>query len=84
MGNLIDGPTLCCWLETTSMTVRFRGNYSDFKYARRRMRRSCDVHIVGGTGKPGGVGELCVPAAAGAVANAYARATGSSPISSIN
>ena len=26
-----------------------------------------------------GVGELCVPAAAGAVANAYARATGSKP-----
>jgi isoquinoline 1-oxidoreductase subunit beta len=37
------------------------------------------VHLVGGTGKPGGVGELCVPAAAGAVANAYARATSSKP-----
>ena len=31
------------------------------------------------TGEPGGAGELGVPAAAGAVANAYARATGTKP-----
>lgn len=30
-------------------------------------------------GEPGGAGELGVPAAAGAVANAYARATGTKP-----
>ena len=63
------------------MTVRFgRAATATFKYARQAdAPLSCDVHLVGGTGKPGGVGELCVPAAAGAVANAYARATGDKP-----
>jgi isoquinoline 1-oxidoreductase beta subunit len=54
--------------------------YSDFKWA--RMRQSppvTEVHILPPTGKPGGAGELGYPAAAAAVANAYARATGTVP-----
>ena len=38
------------------------------------------VHIMPATtGEPGGAGELGLPAAVGAVANAYARATGTKP-----
>ncbi|MPY83078.1 MAG: molybdopterin-dependent oxidoreductase [Actinophytocola sp.] len=40
-----------------------------------------EVHIIPSTQAPGGAGELAVPAAAGAVANAYARATGTEPSS---
>jgi isoquinoline 1-oxidoreductase beta subunit len=36
-----------------------------------------DVFVMPPTGEPGGAGELGFPAAAAAVANAYARATGS-------
>jgi isoquinoline 1-oxidoreductase beta subunit len=55
-------------------------SYSDFHYA--RMRHSpleVQVHVMPPTGEPGGAGELGVPAAAAAVANAWARATGSLP-----
>ena len=37
------------------------------------------MHILPSTGEPGGAGELGVPAAAAAVANAYARATNTTP-----
>jgi isoquinoline 1-oxidoreductase subunit beta len=55
-------------------------SYSDFRWA--RMRHSppqVEVHVMPPTGEPGGAGELGYPAAAAAVANAYARATGLSP-----
>ena len=63
------------------MTARFgrAATATSSTPARRTRHWTCEVHLVGGTGKPGGVGELCVPAAAGAVANAYARATGDKP-----
>ena len=81
MGSLIDGISTVLLAGNHLDDGAFReGSYSDFKYARQAdAPLTCDVYLVGGTGKPGGVGELCVPAAAGAVANAYARATGDKP-----
>ena len=81
MGSLMDGISTVLLAGNHLDDGAFReGSYSDFKYARQAdAPLVCDVHLVGGTGKPGGVGELCVPAAAGAVANAYARATGKKP-----
>jgi isoquinoline 1-oxidoreductase beta subunit len=81
IGSLMDGISTVLLAGNHLDDGAFReGSYSDFKYARQAdAPLSCDVYLVGGTGKPGGVGELCVPAAAGAVANAYARATGSKP-----
>jgi isoquinoline 1-oxidoreductase beta subunit len=38
-----------------------------------------EIHIMPANGAPGGAGELGVPAAVGAIANAYARATGIKP-----
>jgi isoquinoline 1-oxidoreductase beta subunit len=54
------------------------GSYSQFHYPRQRDVPT-DVEIFvfpETTGRPGGAGELGVPAAVGAIANAYARATG--------
>jgi isoquinoline 1-oxidoreductase subunit beta len=81
MGSLIDGISTVLLAGNHLDNGAFReGSFSDFKYARQAdAPLTCDVHLVGGTGAPGGVGELCVPAAAGAVANAYARATGKKP-----
>ena len=81
MGSLMDGISTVLLAGNHLDDGAFReGSYSDFQYARQAdAPLVCDVHLVGGTGKPGGVGELCVPAAAGAVANAYARATGKKP-----
>jgi isoquinoline 1-oxidoreductase subunit beta len=81
MGSLMDGISTVLLAGNHLDNGAFReGSYSDFKYARQAdAPLECEVHLVGGTGKPGGVGELCVPAAAGAVANAYARATGAKP-----
>jgi isoquinoline 1-oxidoreductase subunit beta len=81
MGSLIDGISTVLLAGNHLDNGAFReGSFSDFKYARQAdAPLSCDVYLVGGTGDPGGVGELCVPAAAGAVANAYARATGKKP-----
>ncbi|SCX58477.1 isoquinoline 1-oxidoreductase, beta subunit [Klenkia marina] len=56
------------------------GSYSQFHYTRQAespLRTS--VFVVPSDGEPGGAGELGVPAAVGAVANAYARATGTKP-----
>jgi isoquinoline 1-oxidoreductase subunit beta len=80
-GSLIDGISTVLLAGNHLDNGAFReGSYSDFKYARQAdAPLTCDVHLVGGSGEPGGVGELCVPAAAGAVANAYARATGKKP-----
>jgi isoquinoline 1-oxidoreductase beta subunit len=81
MGSLMDGISTVLLAGNHLDDGAFReGSYSDFQYARQAdAPLKCEVHLVGGTGKPGGVGELCVPAAAGAVANAYARATGDKP-----
>src|SRR5215217_5972493 len=81
IGSLMDGISTVLLAGNHLDDGAFReGSYSDFKYARQAdAPLECDVHLVGGTGKPGGVGELSIPAAAGAVANAYARATGTKP-----
>ncbi|MFJ5117535.1 molybdopterin cofactor-binding domain-containing protein [Kitasatospora sp. NPDC088548] len=56
------------------------GSYADFRYARQRHTPpTVEIHLLPPNGPPGGAGELGVPAASAAVANAYARATGTSP-----
>ncbi|MGW2668171.1 molybdopterin cofactor-binding domain-containing protein [Streptomyces sp. NPDC001272] len=57
------------------------GSYSQFHWARQRdTPRDVRVFVLPATGgEPGGAGELGVPAAVGAIANAWARATGAKP-----
>ncbi|MCE7007241.1 molybdopterin-dependent oxidoreductase [Kibdelosporangium philippinense] len=56
------------------------GSYSQFHYARQRNSPpQVEIHVMPANGEPGGCGELGVPAAVGAIANAYARATGIKP-----
>nr|CTQ97103.1 Isoquinoline 1-oxidoreductase beta subunit (EC 1.3.99.16) [Kibdelosporangium sp. MJ126-NF4] len=56
------------------------GSYSQFHYARQRdTPTDVTVIVMPANGEPGGAGELGVPAAVGAVANAYRRATGTTP-----
>ncbi|MES5820243.1 molybdopterin cofactor-binding domain-containing protein [Streptomyces sp. RG80] len=81
MGTAIDGIStiLSAGLHIDKGAVR-EGSYADFRYARQRHAPlSFEAHILPTGGEPGGAGELGVPAAAGAVANAYARATGTKP-----
>jgi isoquinoline 1-oxidoreductase beta subunit len=82
-GVLSDGlsMTLHAGLHIDNGAVR-EGSYSDYHFA--RMGDSpleIDVVVMPPNGEPGGAGELGFPAAAAAVANAYARATGSTPFS---
>ncbi|MFF8770423.1 molybdopterin cofactor-binding domain-containing protein [Kitasatospora sp. NPDC015120] len=56
------------------------GSYGDFHYARQKHSPPVvEIHLLPPSGPPGGAGELGVPAASAAVANAYARATGTAP-----
>ncbi|MFI5986019.1 molybdopterin cofactor-binding domain-containing protein [Streptomyces sp. NPDC051555] len=57
------------------------GSYSQFHWALQRdTPPDVRVFVLPATGEqPGGAGELGVPAAVGAIANAYARATGTKP-----
>ncbi len=56
------------------------GSYSQFHYARQRdTPTDVRIFVMPASGEPGGAGELGVPAAVGAIANAYARATGTKP-----
>jgi isoquinoline 1-oxidoreductase beta subunit len=80
-GVLIDAlsMTLQAGLHIENGAVR-EGSFSDYRFA--RMANSppqIDVIVMPPTGEPGGAGELGFPAAAAAVANAYARATGTTP-----
>ena len=80
-GVLMDAlsVTLQAGIHIDSGAVR-EGSFTDYRYG--RMRHSpvqMEVHVMPPTGEPGGAGELGLPAAAAAVANAYARATGSLP-----
>lgn len=55
-------------------------SYSDFRFARQGdSPLDVQVFVMPPNGEPGGAGELGVPAAVGAIANAYARATGIAP-----
>ena len=81
MGAAMDGIStiLYAGLHIDRGAVR-EGSFADFRYARQRhspLRFA--AHIMPSRRPPGGAGELAVPAAAGAVANAYARATGTRP-----
>jgi isoquinoline 1-oxidoreductase beta subunit len=82
IGVVVDGisATLQAGNHIDNGAVR-ESSFTDFKWA--RMRHSppvMEVHVMPPTtGRPGGAGELGFPAAAAAVANAYARATGTSP-----
>ncbi|WP_371749198.1 molybdopterin cofactor-binding domain-containing protein [Streptomyces sp. NBC_00280] len=81
MGTAIDGisTVLRAGLHIDRGAVR-EGSFADFHYARQRHAPlHFEAHIMPSKGEPGGAGELGVPAAAGAVANAYARATGTKP-----
>ncbi|WP_319054280.1 xanthine dehydrogenase family protein molybdopterin-binding subunit [Streptomyces europaeiscabiei] len=56
------------------------GSYSQFHYTRQKdSPKDVRIFVIEGADEPGGAGELGVPAAVGAVANAYARATGTKP-----
>jgi isoquinoline 1-oxidoreductase beta subunit len=81
MGTAIDGisTVLQAGLHIDRGAVR-ESSYADFRYARQRHAPlRFEAHILPSGREPGGAGELGVPAAAGAVANAYARATGTRP-----
>jgi isoquinoline 1-oxidoreductase beta subunit len=81
MGAVVDGisTVLQAGLHIDRGAVR-EGSYADFRYARQRHAPvRFEAHLMPSSGEPGGAGELAVPAAAGAVANAYARATGTAP-----
>jgi isoquinoline 1-oxidoreductase beta subunit len=81
MGTAIDGisTVLRAGLHIDRGAVR-EGSFADFHYARQRHAPlRFEAHIMPSAADPSGAGELGVPAAAGAVANAYARATGTRP-----
>ncbi|WP_128381705.1 xanthine dehydrogenase family protein molybdopterin-binding subunit [Streptomyces cavernae] len=81
MGTAIDGisTVLQAGLHIDRGAVR-EDSFADFRYARQRHAPlHFEAHILPSRREPGGAGELGVPAAAGAVANAYARATGTRP-----
>jgi isoquinoline 1-oxidoreductase beta subunit len=80
-GVLVDAlsTTLYAGLHIDGGAVR-EGSYSDYHFARQHQAPlAVDVTVMPPTGEPGGAGELGFPAAAAAVANAYARATGTTP-----
>ncbi|MGI5452802.1 molybdopterin cofactor-binding domain-containing protein [Streptomyces sp. CA-249302] len=81
MGAATDGISviLQAGLHIDRGAVR-EGSYKDFQWARQRNAPLYfEAHVMPSKGEPGGAGELGVPAASGAVANAYARATGLKP-----
>ncbi|MER6423887.1 molybdopterin cofactor-binding domain-containing protein [Streptomyces sp. NPDC001137] len=81
MGTAVDGisTVLRAGLHIDRGAVR-EGSFADFQWARQRHAPlHFEAHIMPSTREPGGAGELGVPAASGAVANAYARATGTKP-----
>jgi isoquinoline 1-oxidoreductase beta subunit len=81
MGGATDGIStiLQAGLHLDRGAIR-EGSFAEFHYARQRNSPlNFDVHILPSTRPPGGAGELGVPAAAAAVATAYARATGTRP-----
>ncbi|MEU5591741.1 molybdopterin cofactor-binding domain-containing protein [Streptomyces sp. NPDC020298] len=81
MGTAVDGisTVLQAGLHIDRGAVR-ESSYADFHYARQRHAPlHFEAHIMPSRREPGGAGELGVPAAAGAVANAFARATGTKP-----
>ncbi|WP_234322847.1 xanthine dehydrogenase family protein molybdopterin-binding subunit [Streptomyces sp. NRRL S-350] len=80
-GALVDGISVILQAGNHLDDGAFReSSYSDFHYARQRHTPPVvEIHLMPPSGPPGGAGELGVPAASAAVANAYARATGTGP-----
>lgn len=78
MGSVIDGISTILQAGNHLDNGRFReGSFADFHWARQKHSPlQLDVHLITGRDDLSGGGELAVPAAAAAVANAYARATG--------
>lgn len=80
-GGVIDGITtiLLAGNHITNGAV-VESSYADFKVAKQaNSPLEFEAHFLNTGRETGGAGELAVPAAAAAVANAYARATGTSP-----
>ncbi|MEV7773688.1 molybdopterin cofactor-binding domain-containing protein [Kitasatospora sp. NPDC086791] len=80
-GALVDGISVVLQAGNHLDNGAFReGSFGDFHYARQRHTPPVvEIHLMPPSGPPGGAGELGVPAACAAVANAYARATGTGP-----
>ena len=81
LGGLIDAisTTLRAGLHIDK-GLPLEGSYSQFHYARQKdAPLDVRIFVMPANGEPGGAGELGVPAAVGAIANAYARATGIAP-----
>jgi isoquinoline 1-oxidoreductase subunit beta len=81
LGGLTDaiGTTLRAGLHIRD-GLPLEGSYSQFHYTRQAdSPRDVRIIVLPATGEPGGAGELGVPAAVGAIANAWARATGRKP-----
>lgn len=81
LGGTMDGiaAVLQAGVHIDNGAVR-ESSYADFLWTKHRNAPfEFEVHSVPTTWEPGGAGELAVPAASGAVANAFARATGTRP-----
>ena len=81
LGGLTDGisTVLQAGLHLDSGVIR-EGSFADYHYARQRHSPpKVEVHVMPANGEPGGCGEFGVAAATGAIANAYARASGRVP-----
>lgn len=81
LGGLTDaiGTTLRAGLHFEK-GLPLEGSYSQFHYTRQAdSPADVKVFVIDSSEEPGGAGELGVPGAVGAVANAYARATGTKP-----
>ncbi|MQA60833.1 MAG: molybdopterin-dependent oxidoreductase [Actinophytocola sp.] len=78
MGSVMDGiSTILSAGNHISGGAVVEKSFADFRWARQTdAPLQFDVHLMPPDGGIGGAGELVVPAAAGAVANAYASATG--------
>lgn len=78
LGGLTDAisTTLSAGLHIDA-GLPLEGSFSQFHFAR-QVDSPSDFRmiVIDGADEPGGAGELGVPAAVGAVANAYERATG--------
>lgn len=81
MGATMDGiaTVLQAGVHIDNGAVR-ESSYGDFLWTKQGdSPTQFEVHLIRTDWAPGGAGELALPAAAGAVANAYARATGTKP-----
>lgn len=87
----LEGQAISAFTDAISYVIRTglhlddgairESSYGDFEVARMdNTPTELEVHIMPPNGeRPGGAGELVVPAAAAAIANAFARATGVKP-----